>query len=33
MPETRTDRFDALAAPHLEALLRVAYRLVRKRYC
>lgn len=31
MPETRTDRFDALVAPHLETLLRVAYRLVRNR--
>jgi RNA polymerase sigma-70 factor (ECF subfamily) len=29
MPETRTDRFDVLVAPHLEMLLRVAYRLVR----
>jgi RNA polymerase sigma factor (sigma-70 family) len=29
MPETRTSRFDALVAPHLETLLRVAYRLVR----
>jgi RNA polymerase sigma factor (sigma-70 family) len=31
MPEARTDRFDALVAPHLETLLRVAYRLVRNR--
>jgi RNA polymerase sigma factor (sigma-70 family) len=31
MPETRTDRFDTLVAPHLETLLRVAYRLVRNR--
>lgn len=31
MPDTRTDRFDALVAPHLETLLRVAYRLVRNR--
>jgi RNA polymerase sigma-70 factor (ECF subfamily) len=29
MPDPRTDRFDALVAPHLETLLRVAYRLVR----
>jgi RNA polymerase sigma-70 factor, ECF subfamily len=31
MPDTRTDRFDAQVAPHLETLLRVAYRLVRNR--
>jgi RNA polymerase sigma-70 factor, ECF subfamily len=31
MPNTRTDRFDAQVAPHLETLLRVAYRLVRNR--
>jgi RNA polymerase sigma factor (sigma-70 family) len=31
MPDPRTDRFDTLVAPHLEALLRVAYRLVRNR--
>jgi RNA polymerase sigma-70 factor (ECF subfamily) len=31
MPDTRTDRFDALVAPHLATLLRVAYRLVRNR--
>lgn len=31
MPDNRTDRFDALVAPHLETLLRVAYRLVRNR--
>jgi RNA polymerase sigma-70 factor, ECF subfamily len=29
MPESRTDRFDTLVAPHLGMLLRVAYRLVR----
>lgn len=29
MPEARTARFDALVAPHLGTLLRVAYRLVR----
>lgn len=29
MPESRTDRFDTLVAPHLGTLLRVAYRLVR----
>lgn len=29
MPESRTDRFDRLVAPHLDALLRVAFRLVR----
>ena len=31
MPDTRTDRFDTQVAPHLETLLRVAYRLVRNR--
>jgi len=31
MPDTRTDRFDTRVAPHLETLLRVAYRLVRNR--
>jgi RNA polymerase sigma-70 factor (ECF subfamily) len=29
MPDSRTDRFDTLVAPHLGTLLRVAYRLVR----
>lgn len=29
MPESRTDRFDRLVAPHLDTLLRVAFRLVR----
>ncbi|MDQ2641560.1 MAG: RNA polymerase sigma factor [Pseudomonadota bacterium] len=29
MPYSRTDQFDALVAPHLRTLLRVAYRLVR----
>jgi len=29
MPESRTDRFDALVAPHMEMLLRVAHRLTR----
>jgi RNA polymerase sigma-70 factor (ECF subfamily) len=29
MPDSRTARFDALVAPHLGTLLRVAYRLVR----
>lgn len=29
MPQTRTDRFDKLVAPHLDTLLRVAFRLVR----
>jgi RNA polymerase sigma factor (sigma-70 family) len=29
MPDSRTERFDALVAPHLGTLLRVAYRLVR----
>lgn len=31
MSGIRTDRFDALVAPHLATLLRVAYRLVRNR--
>ncbi len=31
MPDSRTDRFDAQVAPHLQQLLRVAYRLVRNR--
>jgi len=29
MPESRTDRFDALVAPHMDMLLRVAHRLAR----
>src|SRR5690606_31273903 len=29
MPQSRTDRFDRLVAPHLDTLLRVAFRLVR----
>jgi RNA polymerase sigma-70 factor (ECF subfamily) len=29
MPDSTTDRFDTLVAPHLRMLLRVAYRLVR----
>lgn len=29
MPQSRTDRFDRLVAPHLDTLLRVAWRLVR----
>lgn len=31
MPDARTDRFDTLVAPHLQMLLRVAFRLVRNR--
>jgi RNA polymerase sigma-70 factor, ECF subfamily len=29
MPESRTDRFDKLVAPHMDMLLRVAHRLAR----
>src|SRR5262245_38886703 len=29
MPESRTDRFDTLVAPHMDMLLRVAHRLAR----
>jgi RNA polymerase sigma-70 factor (ECF subfamily) len=29
MPQSRTDQFDALVAPHMATLFRVAYRLVR----
>jgi RNA polymerase sigma-70 factor (ECF subfamily) len=31
MPDTRARQYDALVAPHLEVLFRVAYRLVRNR--
>lgn len=29
MPDSRTERFDRLVAPHLDTLMRVAFRLVR----